>query len=365
MYALFDKRMTASPAQMIAANWTNVRTGLQANLGQIIRYYRRQPMAVKSDHFLIRLLQSITVSKMMSTERYYNNVDGLFSLNLGMALGMTSELSKGRVHAGQFYGPDSPEIYVAHTADFDPFVAERNWQNLQPIRVLRHPRSDMACLLPNGKDTGSEYGLAVIAINIPMLAVQYRAWWRQEQYNAEQTGDSPHSINQFVHMYCLPNMLYSHLDYALFNRVSNTFFEAPQGEASAKHPFGLPDWEAKLDAVQTTMLEQLERVTKDWHGVLYNLPAVSQPSMVDVMRVPQVSPTRQVEWALALARFPAVDFLLSFSLRSYGEKNGQELNRIRQEIRSYRANSYFRQVLPPDLYLDAEYQLQRFADLTA
>lgn len=362
MYSLFEKRMTASPAVMVAANWTNVRAGLQANLGKVVQFYRNAPMAVRADHFIVRLLQSITVSKLMPLERFYSNVDGLYSLNLGMALKMTSEISRGHVFDGDFYGPDSTEVLIAHTTEFDPFQADRYWQNLRPIRVLRHPRSDLGLNLPDGEKSGSEYGIAVLAINVPMLAVQWRAFWTREQFEAQLKGTSPRGVTHFVHQYVLPNMLYSHLDYVLFNRIDNLLQGRPMGEATEKHSFALPHWERQLNAVQTTMLDQLARNTKDFTTTLYNIPALSQANLLEVMKVPRLVPTRQVEWALSLSRLPALDFLTEISVEGGGFKNGQELNQLRQEMRAFKTGHVFQQMLPLDVYSDVKIELDRIAE---
>jgi hypothetical protein len=361
MYQIFDFDLTASPGKVYAANWNYLRTGLQANLGKVIGYYRRAPMTVPSDHFLIRLLQSITVSKHLPIERYYDNVDGLFSLNLGMALKMTSSISTGHLFKGTFYGPGCDEILIAHTADFDAKAGEKNWENLRAVRVLRHPRSDLELLLPDGTKTGVEEGLAVVAINVPMLAVQYRSFWLREEYLADLYGESPRGINEFVHMYVLPNMLPSHLDYVLFNRINNLARGAPMGAPLKKHPFYLTDFTQKLNATQTMLLDNLGKVTKSFGETLFNIPAIEQPTMQQVMTVPAMAPTRQVIWALGIARFPAIDFLTRTALEGGITKNGQEINRLRQTIRMYESSALMKTQLPADVYDDVQLELQTIA----
>lgn len=361
MYQIFDFDLTASPGKVYAANWNYLRTGLQKNLEQVVRYYRRAPMAVPSDHFIIRLLQSSTVGKTMPIERYYDNVDGLFSLNLAMALKMTSSLSAGHFFQGTFYGPDCDEVLIAHTADFDPFEAEKHWEHLRPVRVLRHPRSDLELLLTDGTQTGIENGIAVIAINVPMLLVQYRSFWLREQYLSQLYDESPRSINQFVHMYVLPNMLPSHLDYVLFNRINNLAKGAPMGAVRKKHPFYLTDFTQKLNAVQSMLLDNLAKVTKSFGETLFNIPGVDQENMQQVMNVPQMAPTRQVIWALGLARFPAIDFLTRTGVDHGYAKNGQEINRLRQTIRMYENSALLHNQLPTDVKADVDLELTTIA----
>jgi hypothetical protein len=362
MYNLFNLNTAASLPVLSTGNWRYVRDGLQQNLETVIRYYHRWPMSVKADHFIIRLLHSITTPKGLPIERYYDNVDGLFSLNLGMALGMTSPLSQGRLHDGVFYGPGTKEVLIATTEVFDPFDAEKNWMELTPIRVLRHPRSDLGLVPLNGKKNGIETGIAVIAINIPMLAIQWRSFWLREKMLAEQYGESPRGIGMFVHMFVLPNLMPSHLDYAIFNRFNNLLKGAPMGVSLTKNPFYLTDFSNKIDATQKTTLEQLTKQSKNFLTTLFNLGAVTRPNMQEVMEVPDLAPTRQVLWALALARIPMMDFLTRFGTDAGFAKNGQEVNRIRQAIRRYDNDQILRHALPTEYFIETRGELQDILD---
>ena len=114
MQNLFGISSTAAQGIMgLPADWLYIKHGLLRNLSMVIKFYRRNPMAVKSDHFLIRLLQSINVPHSQNIERYYNNVDAV-SLNVSMMLKMTSSIFKGQLFNGIFYGPGNDEILIAH-----------------------------------------------------------------------------------------------------------------------------------------------------------------------------------------------------------------------------------------------------------
>jgi hypothetical protein len=224
MHNLFNLMPNIEHGILRLPEWAYVRTELRRNLDRVIAYYRKHPTAVHSAHFLVRLLQSITVPKSLNLERYYYNVDA-GALNLSMALKMTSSIYRGQLFDGVFYS-DCKEILIAHSEPFDFHQAHRNWETLCPIEVLRHPLSDLGLGLPDGDKIGSDYGIAVISINIPMLAVQYRAFRINEEY-LTGNSDSQRSVMQFIRMYVIPNMLPSHLDHCLFNRIYNLHIGAP------------------------------------------------------------------------------------------------------------------------------------------
>jgi hypothetical protein len=364
MHGLFNLMPGVNIPTMYAANWHYAREGLRHNLKKVVEFYQSHSMAVESDHFLVRLLQSINTPKALKLDRYYSNVDAL-SLNLGMALKMTSSISKGHVFKGVFYA-GSTEVLIADNADFDPEAVTREWQHVQAIRVLRHPRSDLGLNLPDGKKSGTEEGIAVIAINIPMLAVQYRAFRLREDAYALETGEPGRTIMQFIHMNVLPNMLYSHFDYVMFNRIYNLERGAPLGESTKPHPFYITDFAQKLNAVQAIILTNLKAVGQDFTGVLRNIPAVTKENLDDALVIPDMAPTRQVIWALALSRFPAIDLMLD--LVKGGNQGGaqirnqQQLNLLMQAIRSYRTASLFSSMLERDDLYDVDEEMDDIVD---
>jgi hypothetical protein len=364
MHGLFNLLPGVNLPTMYAANWHYAKEGLKHNLKKVVEFYHTHSMAVESEHFLIRLLQSISTPKALSLDRYYAIVDAL-SLNLGMALKMTSSISKGHVFSGVFYGPGCTEVLIAENAEFDPVDATRNWEHVQAIRVLRHPRSDLMLNLPDGKKTGSEEGIAVIAINIPMLAVQYRAFRLQEDAYTARTGEPGRTIQQFVHMHVLPNMLYTHLDYVILNRIWNLLHGAPMGEGKP-HSFYITDFNQKLNAVHTTILTNLQAVGQDFTGVLRSIPTVTQDNLDEALAIPEMAPTRQVEWALALSRFPALDVMVD--LTEGGNQGGanirnqQQLNILMQAVRQYRSGAYFSSVLTGDVLYDVNTEIDELVE---
>jgi hypothetical protein len=353
MHTLFTPMGIAHVRTKHFPEWKFIRDGLLRNLGTVLRYHRKNPMAVNSGHFLVRLLGSISVPKSQQLERYYDNVDAI-SLNLSMALKMTSSIYKGQVFDGVFYGEGNREILLAHNEPFNVHEAHREWENVCAIKVLRHPYSDLGLNTPDGKQNGVEEGICVIAINIPMLAVQYRAFRIQEEYYASEEINSQRSVMQFLRMYALPNMLPSHLDYALFNRMFNLQTGAPMGATKKKHSFYLTDYSRNVDDFQSGIIANLDVVGRSFSKILGTIPLVAKESLGQAMSLPDVVPTRQVDWALSLARIPALHFL--FSAGRFGPRttNQQEVNQVLRSVLSYRTNNIFKSVLPLDAALDVQ-----------
>jgi hypothetical protein len=317
-------------------------------------------MAVDSSHFLIRILESITVPQSMNLERYYANVDA-GSLNVSMALKLTSPVFRGQIFNGIFYGPGNTEILIGHDESFDPFAAHDDWENLAPVKVLRHPISHLGMNIPDGKSNDTETGIAVIAINIPMLAVQYRAFRLNEIEVCAETGDSEKSIMEFIRMYVLPNMMTSHLDNVIFNRIDKMQRGIPFGSTKKHHSFYLMDWTWRVDYVHSRLLLQLNEMQRDFTGILRSIQLVTEQSVEDLMYFPDLSPTRQILWALVTARVNVLSFLYSVTKHMQGDRNGTETNRILRVLNSYGVDSALRQALPTEAYFDVASEIEFIA----
>ena len=340
-----------------------LKPALERNVETVITYYRRSPFAVKSQHFLVRLLHAITTPKSQELLRYYDNVEAS-ALNIAMTMGMTSPISRGNLFNGIFYGPGNVEVLIADNTPFDPVAADADWENLEPIRVLRHPRSDLTMNIPNGKNTGIEEGLVVVSVNIPLLAIQYRAFRQEENRLAFITGANQRSIMQFMHMYPLTNMVRSHMDVVMFNRMDRMIRGLPMGETTQKHPFYLIDYSKELNLFHERTIESLQDTAKGVYDTLRSIPAVTKENLVEVMDLPDMAATRQVVWALVLARLPALNFLFRMAKDGPSTKNGMEVNTIKRRLLQLRTEHLFQSVFNryPSLHMDVEMELKDLMD---
>lgn len=353
MHTLFNLMSSLGQGVLKAPGWNYVREGLQRNITTVLRYYRRNPTAVESNHFLVKLLHSISFPLSYTLERYYNNVDAA-SFNVASALKITTSINSGHVFDGIFYGKGNKEIIVGNDESFDLTQANLQWQNLCPVRVLRHPRSDLGLNLLDGTHPAVETGLCVISINIAMLAIQYRAFRINEAETNGAAGESELSVMHFIRMYVLPNMLFSHLDVAIFNRMNALHVGAPFGQPPRQHSFYLIDYSERVTGIQKTLLDNLTKQSHDFAATLRSIPAVFKEDMVGVMELPEIAPTRQVLWALVISQLPLVDFLIRVAKETPGTRNRAEINRILKNVSAYKSDNLMHSMLPYEYYYDVQ-----------
>jgi hypothetical protein len=363
MLGLFNNTNPTKQAIIKPPDWPYVKAGLIRNVGTVISYHRKYPTAVKSNHFLVRLLQSISVPQSLNLERYHANVDAM-AMTFSMAFRMTSSIYKGQIFNNVFYGPDSREIIIAVNNLFDFQKAHENWENIRAVEVFRHDMSDLSLAIPDGKDNWSESGVAVIVINIPMLAVQYRAFRQMETYYSAITGASERSVMQFIRQYVLPNMLHSHLDNAIFNRINNLLIGAPLGVGKAKHPYYLTPYEEKLNRVHHTLINHFEDTNKDFNTIMDTIPLVNKPALRELARIVDTAPTMQITWALAMMRLPILKTLIGFARKNALRKNQTEMNQVKRFVRNLRNNHTLEAMLPIDLYLEMDDELNELEKIS-
>ena len=337
--------------------WNYVRLGLLNNLKTVVSYYRRFPLRIDASHFLIKLIFSLGVSRNQPVDRFYADVQSR-ALNAAMTRGMTTSISKGQLFDSVFYG-GCKEIIIGHDEDFDFVEAERNWRDLQPVRILHHPITDLGLNVPDGERYSLEDGLAVIAINIPMLALQYREFRRYEDELAERTGENPRSIANFLYSYPLLNAMGSHLDAVVFNRLYHLLKGYPMGVSQRRHPFYLTDYSANLDAAQKTVLEVLAKNHRKFDGVMRSVPLIVQDNLAEFARLPDVAATRQVLWGLAAARLQLLSFLFQAQRDDPYIRNASEVNRIVKNFRLWNTDKALSSSLPVDLYFDLKSDLTK------
>lgn len=353
MIELFLNLSERSVGTMHVGQWNYILKGLQRNVQKVQQYYRTNNPTVRSDHFLIRLLESLPVPRSMALEQYYGAVDRV-ALTHAQALGMTSPLSRGKLFRGTFYGANTPEYLLAVDDYFDFVEADRDWQNVVAVKPLMHAKSDLKLLLANGQPYSAETGLTVIQVNIPMLAVQWRAFVNAEKL---RTTNNPRTIAMFLATYVIPNMLPAHLDLAIFNRLYNdaTAADTDSNEPYRAHPFGLPKYDFMVDDALETVLENIQRSPLDFQTVLKTMPAVFQDSQWQVLKMPDVVPTMQVDWLLVYSRLKAVDLLFKLCGTDLLAKNQVRVNQILKALR--RNNIYTLLDLPAGVEREMGYYI--------
>lgn len=301
---------------------------LAFNLDKVITYRRDLGRRVTGNYLLVRLLESLNVNLTRKDQEYVWAVQDV-GLMLASSLRLTSIYGAGKLHSpGIFYGPGVTEVIIASIDDFDVDDARARWQELSPIRVISHPYNDFT--LPHLDGTGEGLtggGRVVVTLNIAMLAFQYKCWWEGAVRDRQ---DSSMTVEKFLVAYPLANLLPSHLDGTLANRIMSQALELPIVAQDDVNPFYVGFRQSALiDPLVRETLEYLRRKSLSFDDVISALPMCSVDDYHDWLALPDLAFITQVEWAVFLARLPLMGFLLAWNARNDSAVNIQYLVSIR------------------------------------
>lgn len=312
---------------------------INGSIQDVERYYHRAGLAVANTHILFRLLHSIPLSLDRELISFYYTAKEL-GLEAAAAVGMTTSVSYGKTFSpGIFYNKGTEEVIIAHDTDYDYEGVENgtvDWRTLEPLKVLTHPFTDLSLARLNGKYHSTEKGIVVMSLNVVMLVHQYRCWHKEERQLADGSFKRTH---QFISQYPLTNVVYSHANLVLFNRM----VKLALGETTAKyipaHPFYVMDSSQLLDSAIMQLIKSFKSRTRTWDEVVEGIPAFNVDSLREAIPLPDVASTRQIRWALFIARLPLIDFLVRFNGVAENKRNQTYLRRLRNFLVSIKSDN--------------------------
>lgn len=357
MYGLFRTREIFTLPQFHFSEFDYLQRTYLRELANVVDFYNTRIYAVKTNHFLSNILYQLDVPLQYDLDRYVELANARAAY-IAKSVQMTSEINRGKIFQGVFYGPGCDELIIYDDEYFNPYQAERHWEQLTPVKVLLHPKSDLGLVLPNGKYTATGEGLAVISVNVAMLALQYRCFLMKQQTKI-QHGNDILGISHFIHMYVLPSMLYSQLDITLLNRLMNLYYGKPMGKALVKHSFTVTNYAHRMDTLLERVLESLTNRVPRFELVLNQMPTVVAATMREALQLPDLAPTRQLQWALVLSRLNVMAFLIDLAGEQSSAQNRAAINQIQRILVRMASENVFNAVLPDDMQYETTQLIDR------
>lgn len=321
MYQLFTKRFDSANSVIRPPSFELIRRIYQREIEKIEEYYKSRVIATKSNHLLCRILTTGNIPLQYEISRYMEVAYSRLPY-VAKYFNLTSEIEYGRFHDGVFYGPKVKELLIYHEEYFNPYEAVDNWKNVRAIKVLEHPISDFGLKIPDGREQSTASGTAVLAINLPLLFAQYKGFVRQQAIRIDNGELGQLAVTHFIHMYVLPQILESHIEIVILNRLKNIYYGAPMSEKTRAYPFVVMDYSDKVDNVLDIILRHIQDSKTYYYTYLKNIPSIFDTDMQVSLQMPDLAKTRQVWWAMLYSRLDTIKFLIDV-----GGKEGISFNR--------------------------------------
>lgn len=348
MFELFDRnhivdgiqRATAQPASQ-----EMLYKRIRKDLDRVISYMRNRYTTIAPDHTLVKVLNGLNLDPSIDIFDYYEDVRRKQE-DIAKASGINTRTNRALSNERSFfYGPNVTEVFILSYESVDLLTIEDEaWEDLTPIKVLRHDVSSFD-MTPLGRNYHANSGFAVIEINIPLLAIQYRAW------HLDQLKKDPEFLkgsDQFVGTYPVANMMTSHIEHVLFNRLYSFYTGERVVDKQTNLPFalGVIGYKKELDKYLYGTLTYLNRKSSKFYQYLSQLKMISSNDAFELMSLPARDVYRQTEWIYVMARMKPLSFMLRLDYDLGGQSNRQELNVVRRYVRSIRSGKLFQEALP-------------------
>jgi hypothetical protein len=349
MHTLFTNARQPTGAVTTPASFKMTKRRVRKNLIDVIKYNRKQSHAVRSNHLLVRLINAMNLDVNLPLFEYHRMAENRVD-RVATSFRLTHSKHRGDVKTEDlFYGNGTEEVVIAVNEDIDLLSIETDWRALQPVKVLAHPYTDLSLIPLDGSRKGHYDRMAVIQIDIVALVIQYRMWVLDQLDRGQAIIRTP---MQFVTQYPLTNALASHFDVAMQNRLISLFL----GEATEAYenpwPIYLRDMTSEVDDYLFDRIRYLKRKSMVYADIMRSVPLAVKDDLWELNQLPKVPPTRQIVWALTLARAPILRFLVQLDYSVGGQRNYHETNRMDRSMRDMEYDREMMVALPPGRYDD-------------
>lgn len=293
------------------------------NKDAIEQYYQKRNFAVKNTHILSRILEHFPTYIQYDTFRYIDYALDKLKY-LAKHFKFTSDIERGIIHPGNFFGNENEEIIIASYELFNVIELTQNWQQAKTIYVLTHKRNDHKLLLPLGTDDESKSGLCSLMINIPKLAVQYREFNKQQaRHEADQieNGSLVLNKNHFVIKYVISNMMDDVIDHIFLNKVMDKFYGTEIQVPKFKHRFKIFEPNLQIERYVDQTLDVITSKSLDFINILHNIHLIFKIDASELLALPNIGYTNQIKWALFISRLDYMIFLFDVAKNKSGNKH--------------------------------------------
>lgn len=189
---------------------------LQAgNIERMRSYYIANYVPIDATNPILKLLYGFNWALSANPMSFYNSAYEDMEV-LCSSVGITTSYNRGQTFQGIFFGEGVSNALVLSVdpANRRTAVTSTRWRTFSPLKVITRPGVRGAYVRPDLLDYDS--GNAVIAVDVPMLAYQYRLWY---EYNSKLPLVERERPEHFLGRYVFPNMLYSQMDAIMVNSL--------------------------------------------------------------------------------------------------------------------------------------------------
>ncbi len=175
-------------------------------------------------------------------------------------------------------------------------------------------------------------GLAVVNIDIPLMACQWRMWKASNPFDTNES---------FITSVLLPGMMRSHLDQVMFNKVllKRGLIEECRVKSNlvfAQTPVGSHADEIINDAVSKILSRKMSA-----NQILSSIPTIYYGNALDSGSFPSTTPTIQILWAILTQKESRAGLVLNIGRELGMDRLLDTLTKLRRTVIRAQQDQYF------------------------
>ena len=348
MYELFEDSNLPTYTTINIGQVNLLKRTYQREVYRVIDYFASRVSSVENSHILNRLIVTGCPSNVVDLQRFVYNIK-IRANYLADNFQFTSASNYGKIHDGHFYG-GAKEIILHDSSDFDESEVYENWRDVSAVKVHTHPFTDYKLVPPMGQLYSNRKGVLVtLSINIAKLMVQYKAFMDSRIALPDDERMNLGSMH-FIRMHVLPNILKSHVDLVLYNRLKDNFYILNNCESINKLPFPVINYANIADDITVEIINKFKDKSYNYVQFLQSVPAIFSDNILDVLQMPDEAKTKQVWWALFLSRLEDM-FLLIHLMGDQGTNtNSKSYEKFITNAQWFLRDNTFKSVVSNSIY---------------
>lgn len=360
MYEIFTQIRPENNSVYKSADLDNVRLAYKRQADTLVTYYNSRSMFVNNEHLLVRIIKQAVSSLSYGIEQYTSAIEARIPA-VEKHFQLCSSTSTGVFHKSVFFTGCS-ELIISDREYFNPTLALKNWTKLEPVKVLTSCITNLGMNMPIPKAQNSERGENVISVNVAMLLVMFYGYCRYKMHE-QKYQDVSVRVAEFVHMFVLPNMYYSHMDSVFFNRFRAMFYNEPMGSSYKTPPIPVIDYSEKLDRVYKEIIKRFTDTPYSYRALLKSLPSLRYNGLDESLLMPDITPTVQVQWVLIFSRLKHIELLVDLFGIKGKTYNSSLIGYMKKDLFAIKHSKQLNSRLPKDLAYDTNILIDRLLSL--
>ena len=322
-------------------------------INKLLDYYHNRDRSVPGGNLFYKLIHGLDINIYDNIGDYFKYIDRN-SEYVAKTMKLTMNSAQGEVFENLFYRDNSYAVINYVTSEYDLYNIEKNWIHYTPLTVTYSNITDLDFYLFDKTKRTNRTIVMVTELDVNLMLLMYYCWCKQRL--AQDRSTNP---GAFVYKILYPNMMVSHIDIAIFNRLMWKFYKYDLPNFELDHPFHVIDFTRYIDDILNNIIKDVDKGSYYAEQLIKMIPTVTHKDMLEALYINRKYPTRQSEWAIWIARLKYINFLIDILGERGVARNRDLFYTLPSKIKALENRStYFESILPNVMLTDYKYEIE-------